>query len=133
MGALAQVGNNPAGQNFLIWVVNVGGIPLLVALLAAIGLVHWFLWWLCRWHMRLGAGAFPAARSDFIRGIIAGIALAILWLMADFLILWQRQVPFWGRQAWETRCIMMGMSLLLGATVGTKVFQVRRFKRTLAG
>ena len=132
MGALAQVTNNPAGQNFLVWVMNVGGIPSLIALLAALGLVYWFIWWLCHWHKRLAAAAFPAVRSDLLRGIVAGIALAIVWLMSDFLMLWQRQVPFWGRQAWETRCIIMGMSLLLGAAVGTTVFQVRRFKRTLA-
>jgi len=132
MGALAQAGN-PGGQNFLVWVLNAGGIVALVALLAAIGFVHWFIWWQWHWHKRLAAAAFPAARSDLFRGIIAGIALATVWLMVDFLILRQRQAPFWGRQAWESRCIMLGMSLLLGATVGTGVFHIRRFKGTLAG
>jgi len=131
MAVFAQAGNNPAGQN-LVWLVNAGGIPLLIALLAAIAFVHWFIWWLMRWSQRLPASGFPVARTDLIRGIIAGVALAAVWLPADFLILWQRQAPFWGRQAWETRCIMTGMSLLLGATLGTAVFRIRRFKRAIA-
>jgi len=132
MGALAQAGDNPAGQNFLVWVADVGGIPLLVAMIAANVFMIWFMRWIFRWSQTLAAAEFKMTRSDLIRGIIVGVALATLWLFADFLKLWQQQVPFWGRQAWETRIIMMGMLLLLGATGGTTVFQIRRFKRTLA-
>jgi hypothetical protein len=93
MGALAQAANNPAGQNFLVWVMNVGGIPLLAALFAAIAFVMWFGRWLLRWSQRLAAAEFHVARSDLIRGIISGAALATVWLVADFLKLWQQQMP----------------------------------------
>jgi hypothetical protein len=130
MGAFAQAGGNAGAQNFLAWVVNVGGVPLLIALVASIGCLHWFLSWFVRWHQRLSAAAFPAARSDLVHGVAVGLGCAAVWLLADFVVLWQRQAPFWNRQAWETRFVMVGMALLVGATVGTTVFQIRRFKKT---
>jgi hypothetical protein len=52
-------------------------------------------------------------------------------LLADSVIRWQRQVALWDRQAWETRIVVAAVFLLVGATSGTTVFQVRRFKKTL--
>jgi hypothetical protein len=126
MGVFAQAGN----QNFLAWLVNIGGIPFLIGVLASIGCLYWFIWWFTRWHQRLSAAAFPTVRRDLILGVVAGLGCAAVYLLADFVILLQRNAPFWNRQAWETRILMIGMLILVSATTGTTVFKIRRFKRS---
>jgi hypothetical protein len=106
-----------------------GGVPLLIALLASLAGIYWLIWWIVRWHKKLATVEFPTSFNDVIRGLMAGIACATLWLTVDFAIRWQQNDPFWDRQAWECRLVMALILLLNGVTTGTAVFKIRRFKR----
>ena len=130
MGVLAQAGNNPQAQDFTAWLFEVGGPPLVIGLFAALAGQFWFIWWFTRWHQRLSSASFTTCRNDVLRGVLAGLGFSALWLLADFAILWQKNAVFWNRQAWETRIVMLGMFLVLGSTVGSTVFRIRRFKKT---
>jgi hypothetical protein len=131
MWTFAQAGNNPNGPNFLEWAAQVGGAPLVIlVLLAIVGQIS-FIWWFTTWHKLVSAAAYPNVRTDWIRGIIAGFGFGIALLLLHFVLARQLQAPIWNRQAWEGRGFMMGMFLLGGATVGSTIFQIRRFRRTL--
>ena len=105
MFVLGQAGNNPEEENFLVWVASEWGLPCAVALIMLVACFYWFMWWFSRWQIKISAGAFPTARTDWICGIAVGFGFGATFVLADFVLLWQRNAPFWGRQAWETRII----------------------------
>jgi hypothetical protein len=130
MWVLGQAGNNAGAENFLVWVASEWGVPAAVVVVMLLACLYWFMWWLVQWYKRLSAAAFSTARTDLIRGIAVGFGFAAAFFLADLALRWQRNAPFWDRQAWETRIVMIGMFLLVGATTGTSVFQIQRFKKT---
>jgi uncharacterized protein (DUF433 family) len=121
-----NAGNVP-NVNFLEWLIERWGISGAVVVFALWLCTQYLLKWYVPWSTKLLRKGFP-----MLGACAVAIALAFGFCTLHLFTLWRTGQPLWDRQTWETRAVMVPMSLVFGVLVGGSIVKVGKCQRAFS-